>query len=144
MNFHVQPLFHFMDATAVNGITRTKLWKSEQNFGRPHKTLEEFFSKIFSIVAQIDYCISVPQEEAKQRCHLLKFISYPMYTLCTPHRGFLVATRRGEAPFLRRERYLMKKWNLSPCFSLFVFVARDAATERRAELVWTWASDEKI
>ncbi len=39
------PFNHSMDAIKSNGITRTKLWKSERNFGSPDETLEEFFFK---------------------------------------------------------------------------------------------------
>jgi hypothetical protein len=56
MYFQVQPLFHSMDTTEISDITWTKLWKSVQNFGRPNKTLEEFFSKIPPIVVRKDYC----------------------------------------------------------------------------------------
>jgi hypothetical protein len=41
MNFLVESFNHAMDATGINGTTKTKLWKSEQNFGSRHETLED-------------------------------------------------------------------------------------------------------
>jgi hypothetical protein len=45
MSFHMGPFNHSMDAIKNNGITKTKLWKSEQNFGSPNETLENCFLK---------------------------------------------------------------------------------------------------
>ncbi len=40
MNFHVRSFDPAMDAILINGTIKTKLWKSEHNFGSPNETLE--------------------------------------------------------------------------------------------------------